>query len=161
MPFPHNLSTARSLESIIRGKGVTPATIALIDGLVYIGLSPSQLERLADQSPESKEVKVKVSRRDLAPALATRVIGGTTVAGTMYVAESVGIGMFVTGGIGGVHRGAESSMDVSADLIELGRTVSCRILAHGTKRSDQTRLWVWCARVPSRYWTFLGHWRYL
>lgn len=122
MPYPQNLTTAQSLESILSAKGVTPATIALFDGKVHIGLTTAQLERLADTA--SSEKKVKVSRRDIAPTLATNIVGGTTVAGTMYIAETVGIGMFVTGGIGGVHRGAENSMDVSADLIELGRTVS-------------------------------------
>ena len=137
MPFPTNLTTAESLETILRDHTVTPATIALIDGNVHVGLAAEQLARLAD--PEAKD-KAKVSRRDLAPALARKLMGGTTVAGTMYIAHSVGIEMFVTGGIGGVHRGAEQSMsmvlqrktltlrmsafDVSADLIELGKTVS-------------------------------------
>jgi pseudouridine-5'-phosphate glycosidase/pseudouridine kinase len=121
MPEPANLDTALSLEAILRGKGVTPATIALLDGKVHVGLSDQQLSRLADIS--SSEARVKVSRRDMAPALASKLVGGTTVASTMYVGQSVGIPIFVTGGIGGVHRGAENSMDVSADLIELGRTV--------------------------------------
>lgn len=127
MPHPTNLTTAQSLEDILRAKSVTPATIALLDGKVYIGLSTTQLERLAELS--NGEKKVKVSRRDLAPALASKVIGGTTVASTMYIGRSMGIPLFVTGGIGGVHRGAENSMDVSADLIELGRTV--RAILHG------------------------------
>lgn len=121
MPHPTNLTTAQSLETILRSKSVAPATIALLDGKVHVGLSDSQLERLADTA--SSEQKLKVSRRDIAPALAGRIVGGTTVASTMYIGASVGIPMFVTGGIGGVHRGAENSMDVSADLIELGRTV--------------------------------------
>lgn len=121
MPHPTNLTTAQSLESIIRAKSVSPATIALLDGKIHIGLTDAQLQRLADTS--STEAKLKVSRRDIAPALAGRIVGGTTVASTMYIAQSVGVPLFVTGGIGGVHRGAESSMDVSADLIELGRTV--------------------------------------
>ena len=107
MPHPTNIDTARSVEAILREQDVTPATIALIDGRVHVGLSDAQLERLADTaSPESK---VKVSRRDLAPALASKLVGGTTVAGTMYVGATLGIGMFVTGGIGGVHRGAQDS----------------------------------------------------
>ena len=107
MPQPTNLITALSLESILRDKGVIPATIALLDGKVHIGLSNTQLSRLADVS--SDEIKVKVSRRDIAPVLAQKLVGGTTVAGTMVIANSVGIEMFVTGGIGGVHRGAENS----------------------------------------------------
>lgn len=108
MPHPTNLTTALSVESILRSRGVTPATVAMHSGKVHIGLSESQLEELAN--PDAGGVKrVKVSRRDLAPTLSKGLIGGTTVAGTMYIASSVGIGMFVTGGIGGVHRGAESS----------------------------------------------------
>ncbi|KAI9632359.1 Indigoidine synthase A like protein-domain-containing protein [Dioszegia hungarica] len=128
MPHPTNLSTAQSLESILRSRGVTPATIALHSGKVHVGVSQAQLEELADTSAGLVK-KVKVSRRDIAPTLAKGLIGGTTVAGTMYVARTVGIGMFVTGGIGGVHRGAEKSMDVSADLIELGRTPMAVICA--------------------------------
>ncbi|KAL1410225.1 hypothetical protein Q8F55_004230 [Vanrija albida] len=121
MPYPANLTTALSLERIIRSHGAVPATVALRDGRVHVGLSASELESLANPAPESAPA-VKVSRRDLAPALAARRDGGTTVAGTMVIANSVGIASFVTGGIGGVHRGAESSMDISADLLELGRT---------------------------------------
>jgi pseudouridine-5'-phosphate glycosidase/pseudouridine kinase len=107
MPHPTNLSTALALESILRSHSVTPATVALLDGRVHVGLSHAELERIAD--PSNPEPKTKVSRRDIAPVLARKVVGGTTVAGTMYVASTVGVGMFVTGGIGGVHRGAESS----------------------------------------------------
>lgn len=123
MPPPANFDTAVSLESILREKGVTPATIALLDGKIHVGLSTAQLTRLADTA-SLRETRVKVSRRDIGPALAGKLVGGTTVASTMYIGQSVGIPLFVTGGIGGVHRGAETSMDVSADLIELGRTVS-------------------------------------
>lgn len=130
MPHPANLNTALSLESILRSSAVTPATIALLEGKVHIGVTQAQLERLADTS--STEKKVKVSRRDIAPALASKVVGGTTVAGTMYVGETVGIPLFVTGGIGGAHRGSENSMDVSADLIELGRTVSRAMMRRGS-----------------------------
>lgn len=140
MPYPTNLTTAQSLESILRSSSVTPATIAILDGKIHVGLTEQQLQRLSD--PENTEAKVKVSRRDLAPTLSKGIVGGTTVASTMYISHSVGIGMFVTGGIGGAHRGSENSesrasrraywtrakstvgMDVSADLIELGRTVS-------------------------------------
>ncbi|OCF34624.1 indigoidine synthase A family protein [Kwoniella heveanensis BCC8398] len=122
MPHPTNLTTASSLESIIRSRSVTPATVALINGRIHVGLSGNQLEALSDPSSGISKGAVKVSRRDLGPALALGKTGGTTVAGTMYIASSLGIKVFVTGGIGGVHRGAESSMDISADLIELGRT---------------------------------------
>lgn len=144
MPYPANLTTASSLESIIRSNSCIPATIALLSGRVHIGLTEAQLGYLSDTS---KAEAVKVSRRDLGAAVALGKDGGTTVAGTMVLAHSVGIKTFVTGGIGGVHRGAENSMwfsryeaefaiimprltgrtsgmDVSADLIELGRTVS-------------------------------------
>ena len=122
MPHPVNLTTAQSLETILRDSSVTPATIALIDGRVHVGLSTSQLEQLADPNYTGPG-KVKASRRDLAGTLSKRLIGGTTVASTMYVAQSVGVDVFVTGGIGGAHRGSHDSMDISADLIELGRTV--------------------------------------
>ncbi|WVN90446.1 uncharacterized protein L203_105682 [Cryptococcus depauperatus CBS 7841] len=122
MPPPVNLSTARSIESIIRSFSVVPATIAIIRGKIHVGLSAQQLEEIADVESDLGRGAIKVSRRDLAPILAMKKTGGTTVAGTMYIGSSVGIKMFVTGGIGGVHRGAESSMDISADLIELGRT---------------------------------------
>ncbi|ORX36363.1 Indigoidine synthase A like protein-domain-containing protein [Kockovaella imperatae] len=121
MPHSTNLETASSLEAILRSKGVIPATIALIDGSVHVGLSNSQMARLADSTLDTGR-KVKVSRRDLAPALSLGLSGGTTVSGTMYIAHSVGVQLFVTGGIGGVHRGAEKTFDISADLLELGRT---------------------------------------
>ncbi|RXK41433.1 hypothetical protein M231_01339 [Tremella mesenterica] len=119
MPHPTNLSTALSVESILRSEGVTPATIAILQGVVHVGLTSSQLEQLSD--PELTGT-VKVSRRDLGAVISMGLTGGTTVAGTMFIARSLGIGLFVTGGIGGVHRGAEKSMDISADLMELGRT---------------------------------------
>ena len=105
MPHPKNYETAQSVEHILRSKSITPATIALISGKIHIGLSDSVLASISDTSFKS----VKVSRRDLAPVLSLDGNGGTTVAGTMYIAQSVGIPLFVTGGIGGVHRGAESS----------------------------------------------------
>ncbi|WVQ83589.1 hypothetical protein IAT38_005730 [Cryptococcus sp. DSM 104549] len=129
MPHPTNLTTAQSLESIIRGSSVTPATVALLRGKIHVGLTAKELEELADPSSEMAKGAVKVSRRDLGAALALGKTGGTTVAGTMFVASSVGVKVFVTGGIGGVHRGAESSMDISADLIELGRTPMAVICA--------------------------------
>jgi pseudouridine-5'-phosphate glycosidase/pseudouridine kinase len=108
MPHPKNYETAQSVESIIRAQGITPATIALVGGKIHIGLAESKLAEISDTLFKS----VKVSRRDLAAVLSRQDglgNGGTTVAGTMYIARSVGIPMFVTGGIGGVHRGAESS----------------------------------------------------
>jgi pseudouridine-5'-phosphate glycosidase/pseudouridine kinase len=109
MPHPRNCETAQSVENILRDKSITPATIALIGGKIHIGLTSDVLASISDPSFKS----VKVSRRDLAPVLSLEGNGGTTVAGTMYIAQSVGISLFVTGGIGGVHRGAESSTYLS------------------------------------------------
>jgi pseudouridine-5'-phosphate glycosidase len=117
MPYPQNVLMAQEVEQIIRDAGAVPATIAIIDGKICIGLGPEQLELLGT-SPEA----MKVSRRDLPYVLATRRLGATTVAATMICAQLAGIHVFVTGGIGGVHRGAETSMDISADLQELART---------------------------------------
>jgi pseudouridine-5'-phosphate glycosidase/pseudouridine kinase len=105
MPHPTNYDTALSVETIIRSGQVTPATIVLIDGRIHVGLTDALLQQISDPKWKS----VKVSRRDLAPVLSQKGNGGTTVAGTIYIAQSVGIPLFVTGGIGGVHRGAESS----------------------------------------------------
>lgn len=127
MPHPTNLSTALSVEHQIRSHSTSiPATIGLIDGRIHIGLTRSELERMADPSTNGSLSGHchKVSRRDLASAITHRWTGGTTVAGTMLLARSVGIDVFVTGGIGGVHRGAEQTMDVSADLHELAQTSS-------------------------------------
>ncbi|KAK8861369.1 hypothetical protein IAR55_002188 [Kwoniella newhampshirensis] len=129
MPLPTNRTTAQSLERIIRAKSVVPATIALINGRIHVGLSKQQLTELSDPESAIAKGSVKVSRRDLAAAIALGKTGGTTVAGTMFIGSSLGIRIFVTGGIGGVHRGAESSMDISADLIELGRTPMAVICA--------------------------------
>ncbi|HEY1945044.1 MAG TPA: pseudouridine-5'-phosphate glycosidase [Roseiarcus sp.] len=118
MPYPKNLETATMLESAVRANGATPATIAVIDGRFKVGLERSQLESLARLSGGV----VKASRRDLAPVAARHGAAGTTVAATMYIAELAGIEIFATGGIGGVHRGAEETFDVSADLVELGRS---------------------------------------
>ena len=117
MPYPENVATARSLEREIRAGGAVPATIAVMEGEIRVGLSDAELERLAT----TKKV-LKLSRNDLAYALATRQAGATTVAATMICAQLAGIRVFATGGIGGVHRGAESSFDISADLEELART---------------------------------------
>ena len=117
MPFPENLETALSVESIIREESVVPATIAILKGRIKIGLEQEELKELAEDSEA-----IKVSRRDLASALVRQQNGGTTVSGTMICAHKAGIRVFVTGGIGGVHRDFEQTLDVSADLEELSRT---------------------------------------
>ena len=127
MPYPHNVAMACEVEQIIRDAGAVPATIAILDGKICIGLAPQQLDLLA-----SAPGVMKVSRRDLPYALAQRRPGATTVAGTMICAELAGIGVFVTGGIGGVHRGGATSFDISADLQELART-SVAVVCAGVK----------------------------
>lgn len=117
MPYPKNVEMAKTVEQIIRDNGAVPATIAIMDGQFKIGLEEEDLELLAT----AKNV-AKVSRRDLANVFATKQIGATTVATTMIGAKLAGIKVFVTGGIGGVHRGYEEHLDVSADLEELGQT---------------------------------------
>ncbi|OCS91361.1 pseudouridine-5'-phosphate glycosidase [Caryophanon latum] len=117
MPYPQNVQTAREVEQIIRDNGAVPATIALIDGKIKIGLSEDELEMFGNAANVAK-----ASRRDIGYLLATKKIGATTVAATMICAELAGIELFVTGGIGGVHRGAETTMDISADLEELSMT---------------------------------------
>ncbi|HEU5347128.1 MAG TPA: pseudouridine-5'-phosphate glycosidase [Ktedonobacterales bacterium] len=117
LPRPTNLTVAREMESTVRAEGAVPATIALLDGQIVIGLSDAELERLAI----SDEPVAKASRRGLAVALAQHSLAATTVAGTLACAALVGIRVFATGGIGGVHRGAAQTFDISADLIELGR----------------------------------------
>lgn len=127
MPYPQNVQTAREVEQVIRDAGAVPATIAIIDGRICIGLADEQLEVLGN----SKDA-LKVSRRDLAYVLAQRKLGATTVAATMICAQLAGIEVFVTGGIGGVHRGAETSFDISADLQELAQT-SVAVVCAGVK----------------------------
>lgn len=127
MPYPQNVQTAREVEQVIRDGGAVPATIAIIGGKICIGLTPEQLELLGT-APDA----MKVSRRDLPYVLATGKLGATTVAATMICAELAGIKVFVTGGIGGVHRGAETSFDISADLQELART-SVAVVCAGVK----------------------------
>lgn len=117
MPYPDNIATALELEKIIRDNGATPATIAIINGRIKIGINREELEVLA----QSKDV-VKVSRRDIPSIIALGKTGATTVASTMIFAQLAGINVFATGGIGGVHRGAELSFDISADLTELSQT---------------------------------------
>jgi pseudouridine-5'-phosphate glycosidase len=118
MPYPRNVETAREVEDAVRSTGATPATIAVIDGRFKIGLEPDEIERLGKLSGGV----VKASRRDLAPLVARKGSAGTTVAATMFVAALAGIEIFATGGIGGVHRGAEETFDISSDLVELART---------------------------------------
>ena len=117
LPRPGNLDAAREFEAILAEAGVTAATIALIDGVAKVGLMPADLERIA-----LDESVVKVSSRDIGIAMARKVTGGTTVAATSVLAARVGIGVFATGGLGGVHRGAAESFDESADLTVLSRT---------------------------------------
>ncbi|ADI27142.1 MULTISPECIES: pseudouridine-5'-phosphate glycosidase [unclassified Geobacillus] len=117
MPYPENVQTAKAVEQIIRDRGAVPATIAILNGKIKIGLTEDELEQLGT----SRDVE-KVSRRDLPYVVAMKKHGATTVAGTMICAEMAGIRVFATGGIGGVHRGAEQTMDISADLQELART---------------------------------------
>ena len=117
MPYPDNLETARAVEADVRKGGATPATIAVIDGDIRIGLDDESLEALA----RADDV-MKLSRADLAVAIAQKRTGSATVAATMICARLAGITVFATGGIGGVHRGAEESFDISADLDELART---------------------------------------
>jgi pseudouridine-5'-phosphate glycosidase len=127
MPYPQNVQTAREVEQIIRDAGAVPATIAIMDGKICIGLSEQQLEMLGNARDA-----IKVSRRDLAYVLAQKKLGATTVAATMICAALAGIKVFVTGGIGGVHRGAETSFDISADLLELAQT-SVAVVCAGVK----------------------------
>jgi pseudouridine-5'-phosphate glycosidase len=117
LPRPGNLDAAREFEAILAGEGVTAATIALIDGVPKVGLTPDGLERIA-----TDESVVKVSSRDIGIAMARKVTGGTTVAATSVLAAKAGIRVFATGGLGGVHRGAAESFDESADLTTLSRT---------------------------------------
>jgi len=118
MPYPQNVETARRVEEIVRENGAVPATIAIIGGRLKAGLTPEELEYFGKTGMAIK----KASRRDLPFIVAKGIDGATTVASTMIIAELAGIELFVTGGIGGVHRGAETSFDISADLQELAKT---------------------------------------
>ncbi len=118
MPYPHNVETARSVEDAVRGAGAVPATIAVIGGRFRVGLNAEEIERLGRLTGGV----VKASRRDLAAVAARKGSAGTTVAATMFIADAAGLEIFATGGIGGVHRGAEQTFDISADLVELART---------------------------------------
>ncbi|WP_026782743.1 pseudouridine-5'-phosphate glycosidase [Pleomorphomonas koreensis] len=127
MPYPDNVETARAVEAEIRSRGAVPATIAVLEGKIRIGLDAETLDRLGTMTGV-----MKLSRADIAFALATGRPGSTTVAATMISARLAGIEVFATGGIGGVHQGAEESFDISADLEELGRT-SVIVVAAGAK----------------------------
>lgn len=128
MPWPQNADTARQVEQIIRDGGATPATIAVIDGRLKAGLSSEQIDTLA----KAGQSVAKCSRRDLPFVVAQRQHGATTVAATMIIAAMAGIRIFATGGIGGVHRGAQQSFDISADLQELAQT-SVAVVCAGAK----------------------------
>lgn len=117
MPYPANVETARKVEQLVRDRGAVPATIAILDGKLKAGLSDEEIEFLG----QATDV-IKASRRDIPYIVSQGKNGGTTVGATMVVAALAGIKVFATGGIGGVHRGAEHTMDISADLEELGRT---------------------------------------
>ncbi len=127
MPYPQNVQTALEVEAVIRAHGAVPATIAVLEGKICVGLSREQIEALGG----AKDV-MKLSRRDLALAVASGQPGATTVAATMICAALAGIEVFVTGGIGGVHRGAATSFDISADLQELAQT-SVAVVCAGAK----------------------------
>ncbi len=118
MPYPRNVETARLVEDAARAAGAVPATIAVLGGRFRVGLEAHEIESLGQLSGGV----VKASRRDLAPVAARHGSAGTTVAATMFIAGLAGIEIFATGGIGGVHRGAEETFDISADLVELSRT---------------------------------------
>jgi len=127
MPWPQNVSTARAVENAVRAHGATPATIAVLNGKLHVGLTDPELDALG----QAKDV-AKLSRADFAACLATGGTGATTVAATMIAAHLAGIEVFATGGIGGVHRGAETSFDISADLAELAQT-PVTVVAAGAK----------------------------
>ncbi|MGH1355617.1 MAG: pseudouridine-5'-phosphate glycosidase [Thalassovita sp.] len=127
MPYPQNLETARSVEGMVKDMGAVPATIAVLNGTLHVGLTDEQLEQLA----QAKNV-AKLSRADLAACMATGGTGATTVASTMIAAHLAGIQVFATGGIGGVHKGAELTFDISADLLELAQT-PVTVVAAGAK----------------------------
>jgi pseudouridine-5'-phosphate glycosidase len=134
MPYPQNVRTAREVEAVIRELGAEPATIAVMGGRIRIGLTDDELEQIG----RSHDVQ-KVSRRDLPAVLTGGRLGATTVAGTMICAALAGIEVFVTGGIGGVHRGAPETFDISADLQELART-SVAVVCAGAKSILDIRL---------------------
>jgi pseudouridine-5'-phosphate glycosidase len=135
MPWPHNFETALQLEADVRSEGAVPATIAVVAGRLRAGLARDEIERLARDGSKV----AKVSRRDLPIVVAREGTGATTVAATMIVAALAGIRVFATGGIGGVHRGAQASFDISADLQELARS-SVAVVCAGAKAVLDLRL---------------------
>lgn len=127
MPYPKNVETALLVEKTVRDNGAIPATIGIIDGEIVVGMSPDQIEDFG-----KKKGIAKVSKRDLPIVVAKKAYGATTVSATMIIAKMAGIPIFVTGGIGGVHRGAETTFDVSRDLRELGE-VDVTVVCSGAK----------------------------
>lgn len=127
MPYPKNVETAREVENIIRKNGATPATIAILKGNIHVGLNDEQMESLGNTNGVWK-----VSLRDMPFVVSQKLNGATTVAATMRIASMAGIKIFVTGGIGGVHRGAEKTMDISADLTEMSQT-NVAVVSAGVK----------------------------
>lgn len=145
MPWPQNVETARAVEAEVRAHGAVPATMAVMGGRIHVGLTGAELEALG----QARGV-AKLSRADLAACLATGGTGATTVAATMICARLAGISVFATGGIGGVHRGAETSFDISADLPELAQT-AVTVVAAGAKAIldlPKTLEWLETAGVP-------------
>ncbi len=136
MPWPENLETAQAVEAAVEAEGAVPATIAVLAGRLHAGLSPGDLDTLA----RAKDV-AKLSRADLAVCLARGGTGATTVAATMIAARHAGIEVFATGGIGGVHRGAETSFDISADLRELAQTPVTVVAAGAKAILDLAKTW--------------------
>lgn len=136
MPYPQNVETARIVEQDVRDSGAVPATIAVLDGTLHIGLSDDELVDLANRTDVAK-----LSRADLAVCIARKKTGATTVAATMIAAKAAGIKVFATGGIGGVHRGAETSFDVSADLHELAQTDVVVVAAGAKAILDLDKTW--------------------
>uniref|UniRef100_A0A6P7GCW1 Uncharacterized protein LOC114336545 isoform X2 n=1 Tax=Diabrotica virgifera virgifera TaxID=50390 RepID=A0A6P7GCW1_DIAVI len=129
MPYPQNVECALQVEDVVRKQGAIPATIAIVNGKIKVGLSEKDINQLGDTKSSQP---IKTSRRDLAYVLSNKKNGGTTVSGTLIVANKVNIPIFATGGIGGVHRGVENTFDISADLLELGRS-SVAVISSGVK----------------------------
>ena len=140
MPYPQNVETALQVERIIRENGAVPATIAVLGGRLKAGLTKEEIEYLGEQG----QAVTKASRRDLSVLVAQGADGATTVTTTMMIAHMAGIKIFATGGIGGVHRGAETTMDISADLEELGQT-DVMVVCAGAKP-------FWTSRSPWSIW---------
>lgn len=138
MPYPQNLEMARNVESVIRDNNAVPATIAVMGGKIHVGLTDDTLEALAQTPPDQA---MKLSRADLAVCLTNGRTGATTVAATMICAHLAGIRVFATGGIGGVHRGAEHSFDISADLQELAQTPVTVVAAGAKAILDLPKTW--------------------